>query len=48
MNFDKIRGHVINFEKYKLVPIFHPSYLLRNPELKKVMLSDLRTIKSCL
>ena len=47
-NFENIRGHVINFNKYKLVPIYHPSHLLRNPELKKVTLNDLKTIKSCI
>lgn len=47
-NFEDVRGHVINFKKYKLIPIYHPSYLLRNPELKKITLNDLKTIKSCL
>ncbi len=47
-NFDNVRGHVIDFKKYKLIPIYHPQYLLRNPELKKITLNDLKTIKSCL
>jgi len=47
-NFDNVRGHVIDFKKYKLVPIYHPQYLLRNPELKKITMNDLKTIKSCL
>jgi len=47
-NFEKIRGHLIDFKNYKLVPIYHPSHLLRNPDLKKVTLNDLKTIKSCL
>ena len=47
-NFDNVRGHVIDFKDYKLVPIYHPQYLLRNPELKKITLNDLKTIKSCL
>lgn len=47
-NFENVRGHVIDFKKYKLIPIYHPQYLLRNPELKKITLSDLKTIKSCL
>jgi DNA polymerase len=47
-NFSHVRGHVIDFKKYKLIPIYHPSYLLRNPELKKITLGDLKTIKSCL
>jgi uracil-DNA glycosylase len=47
-NFDNVRGHVIDFKNYKLIPIYHPQYLLRNPELKKIAMSDLKTIKSCL
>ena len=47
-NFENVRGHIIDFKKYKLVPIYHPQFLLRNPELKKITLRDLQTIKSCL
>ncbi|MFT7860075.1 MAG: uracil-DNA glycosylase [Sulfurimonas sp.] len=47
-NFENVRGHVIDFQRYKLVPIYHPQYLLRNPESKKITLKDLKTIKSCL
>ena len=47
-NFENVRGHSIDFNKHKLVPIYHPQFLLRNPELKKITLHDLHTIKSCL
>jgi len=47
-NFENVRGHVIDYKNYKLVPIYHPQFLLRNPELKKITLNDLHTIKSCL
>lgn len=47
-NFESVRGHVCDFNKYKLIPIYHPNYLLRNPELKKTTLNDLKTIKSYL
>lgn len=47
-NFENVRGHMINFKDYKLVPIYHPGFLLRNPDLKKITLNDLKTIKSCL
>jgi len=47
-NFENVRGHVIAFDKRTLIPIYHPQYLLRNPELKKATLADLKTIKSCL
>jgi DNA polymerase len=46
--FENVRGHIINFKNHKLVPIYHPQYLLRNPELKKIALNDLKVIKSCL
>ena len=47
-DFKNVRGHVIDFQNYKLIPIYHPQFLLRNPELKQITLSDLKTIKSCL
>jgi len=47
-NFENVRGHVINYKSMKLIPIYHPQFLLRNPELKKTTLNDLLTIKSCL
>ena len=47
-NFENVRGHVIDYKEYKLIPIYHPQYLLRNPQLKKITLNDLHTIKSCL
>jgi DNA polymerase len=47
-NFESVRGHVIDFMGAKLIPIYHPQHLLRNPELKKVTLTDLKTIKSFL
>ena len=47
-NFSSVRGHVIDFKNYKLVPIFHPTYLIRNPDEKKIAFNDLKTIKSLL
>ncbi|MDQ7042003.1 MAG: uracil-DNA glycosylase, partial [Sulfurimonas sp.] len=47
-NFEDARGHVIDFKGMKLIPIYHPNYLLRNPESKKTTLNDLNTIKSFL
>jgi DNA polymerase len=47
-NFATVRGHVIDFKSYKLVPIYHPNHLLRNPDDKKIAFSDLKTIKSCI
>ena len=47
-NFENVRGHVIDFKEYKLIPVYHPQHLLRNPDLKKITMSDLKTVKSCL
>ena len=47
-NFQTVRGHVIDFKDYKLIPIYHPSHLLRNPDDKKTTFNDLKTIKSYL
>ena len=47
-NFENVRGHLINFKGTSLIPIYHPQFLLRNPESKKITLNDLNTIKSCL
>jgi DNA polymerase len=47
-NFESVRGHVIDFKNYKLIPIYHPQYSLRNPDSKKITMGDLKTIKSCL
>ena len=47
-NFQSVRGHVIDMKRYKLIPMLHPHYLLRNPESKKIAMNDLLTIKSYL
>lgn len=45
----KIRGVVQEFERgIKLIPTFHPSYLLRNPSAKKEAYQDFLKVKSCL
>ena len=47
-NFNSVRGHVIDFKDYKLIPFFHPNHLLQNPDDKKIAFNDLKTIKSLL
>lgn len=47
-NFQNIRGHVIEYATYKVVPIYHPNHLLRNPDDKVVTFNDLKKIKSLL
>lgn len=47
-DFDQVRGHAINFGSYRIIPLYHPQYLLRNPSLKRETLNDLHLIKSML
>jgi len=44
----KIRGELLEFNGIKLIPTFHPSFLLRNPSAKKFAFLDLKKIKSLL
>ncbi len=44
----KVRGQVIDFEGRKLIPTFHPSFLLRNPSKKREAYEDLLKIKELL
>lgn len=47
--FEQVRGHGIDFEQgARLVPIYHPQHLLRNPSLKKIAFFDLQNIKAAL
>ncbi|NPA55912.1 MAG: uracil-DNA glycosylase [Epsilonproteobacteria bacterium] len=41
----KARGKVYSFMGIKVIPTFHPSYLLRNPSKKRDALEDLNFIK---
>lgn len=45
---DQIRGSVLNFGEAKLIPTFHPSFLLRNPSAKKEVFADLLKVRSML
>lgn len=42
----KARGVIFEFMGKKLVPTYHPSYLLRNPSKKSEVFSDLKLIRS--
>ena len=44
----KARGKLYDFNGIKVIPTFHPSYLLRNPTKKKETLQDLKFIKELL
>jgi DNA polymerase len=39
-----IRGRIFDYEGIKLIPTFHPAYLLRNPDDKKLVWEDVKKI----
>ena len=45
---NKVRGLVLNFGEAKLIPTFHPSFLLRNPSAKKEVYADMLKVRSML
>ena len=47
-SFENARGQKIPYEDKILVPLYHPSHLLRNPSLKKCTMDDLINIKGLL
>ena len=47
-SFENARGQKIPYENKILVPLYHPSHLLRNPSLKKCTMNDLINIKGLL
>ncbi len=48
MSISKIRGEILNFGEAKLIPTYHPSFLLRNPSAKKDVYADMLKVKSLL
>ena len=44
----KVRGQIFEFKGKKVIPTFHPSFLLRNPSAKKDAYKDFLLIKSML
>ncbi len=48
IEFEKIgshRGKIYNYKNIKVIPTFHPSYLLRNPSAKKDVWEDMKLIR---
>jgi DNA polymerase len=43
---EKVRGLALNFGEAKLIPTFHPSFLLRNPSAKKEVYADMLHVRS--
>ena len=44
----RVRGEIVSFGSSKLMPTFHPSYLLRNPSAKKDVMQDMLKVKAIL
>ena len=44
----KVRGQIFDYKEKKVIPTFHPSFLLRNPSAKKDAFQDFLLIKSLL
>jgi DNA polymerase len=44
----RVRGSVIEWGGIKLIPTYHPSYLLRNPSAKKDVFVDMKKVKAML
>lgn len=40
----RIRGNFYDYQGIKLIPTFHPAYLLRNPDDKKLVWADMQKI----
>ena len=48
MSISKIRGEILEYGDAKLIPTYHPSYLLRNPSAKKDVFADMLKVKKLL
>ncbi|MDR1976829.1 MAG: uracil-DNA glycosylase [Campylobacteraceae bacterium] len=44
----KVRGEIIDYKNAKLIPTFHPSYLLRNESAKKEAYQDMLRVRALL
>ncbi len=44
----RVRGELVDFGGRKLIPTYHPSYLLRNPSAKKAVWQDMLKVKAML
>ena len=40
-NINVIRGNIFKFNNITIVPTYHPSFILRNPEIKEIFIKDL-------
>jgi uracil-DNA glycosylase family 4 len=47
-SISRLRGRVYDFQGAKLIPTFHPSYLLRSPQFKREAWEDLKRARALL
>jgi DNA polymerase len=47
-HISKVRGEVLELGNAKLIPTFHPNFLLRNPSSKKEVFQDMLKVKNLL
>ena len=47
-SISRLRGHVYDFRGAKLIPTFHPSFLLRSPDRKRDAWEDLKKARALL
>jgi len=43
-SISKMRGHFYNYHEIRLMPTFHPAYLLRNPGDKRLVWDDMKKV----
>ena len=44
----RLRGRVFEYRGAKLIPTFHPAYLLRNPGCRREVWEDMKTARALL
>ena len=44
----RLRGRLFDYRGAKLIPTFHPAYLLRNPSAKREVLEDMKLVRRLL
>jgi DNA polymerase len=44
----RLRGRIFDYRGAKLIPTFHPAYLLRNPSSKREVWEDMKLVKTLL
>jgi uracil-DNA glycosylase family 4 len=44
----RLRGQVFHYGKARLIPTFHPAYLLRSPERKREVWEDMKKVRALL